>query len=91
MNDSPREADMEMKKDDPSTSDTSHDEALPDQTKAPLPAAEMAVLMMELARIRKDVEGQKDPRESAGPKGWLMAAILLASLVWSFFGGPCQR
>ena len=91
MNDSPREADMEMKKDEPSMADTEPDGAVPGQTKAPLPAADMAVLMMELARIRKDVEGQKDPRESAGPKGWLMAAILLASLVWSFFGGPCQR
>ncbi len=54
------------------------------------PPPDMASLMMELARIRRDVEGQSEPRKPIGVKFWLTVTAIVAAVVWSMFGGPCS-
>jgi len=56
------------------------------ETKKP----DMAALMMELARIRRDVEGMPEPRKPIGARTWLMIAAVIAAVAWSMFGGPCS-
>lgn len=57
--------------------------------KAAKPEPDMASLMMELARIRREIEGQSEPKKAVGFKGWLLVAAIAAALVWWMLGGPC--
>ena len=53
------------------------------------PPPDMASLMLELARIRRDVEGQVEPARRSGGKIGLLLVFLIGALLWSIFGGPC--
>jgi len=68
----------------PSARDAARPPATP-----PKPPPDMAILMLELARIRRDVEGQSEAGRRAGLRTWLLLAAVVAALAWSVFGGPC--
>ena len=50
------------------------------------PPPDMASLMMELARIRRDVEGQAEPGQKASWRAWVLLALTLGALAWWLFG-----
>jgi hypothetical protein len=49
----------------------------------------MPALMMELARIRREVDAQAASKRTSIGRILLLAAVLVASLIWSMLGGPC--
>ncbi len=50
------------------------------------PTPDMASLMMELARIRREVEGQAEPGRKASWRAWVLLVLTLGALAWWLFG-----
>jgi hypothetical protein len=55
----------------------------------PKPKPDMAALMLELARIRREVEGAEPPRPGRKVV-WLSLAMVLGAVLLSVFLGPCR-
>lgn len=54
------------------------------------PRPDMAALMMELARIRREVEGTEEARPARKAAAWMIAALLAGAVVLLLMQGPCR-
>ena len=51
---------------------------------------DMATLMMELARIRREVESGEPERKGRGVAAWVVGTLVAAALLGLLSRGPCR-
>lgn len=62
----------------------------PPESTPPKPPPDLSALMVELARIRQEVEGAERPSRRRSPAGVLFRVAVLMALGWALTLGPCR-